>query len=62
MSAQTINIGVVVQLKSGGPKMTVQNVDDKNAYCIWFPTPTDPKPVEKEFLLGVLKVVTETSD
>jgi uncharacterized protein YodC (DUF2158 family) len=28
--------GVVVQLKSGGPLMTIHSVDDKEITCTWF--------------------------
>lgn len=31
-----ISAGRVVQLKSGGPKMTVRWVEDGEAYCQWF--------------------------
>ena len=34
-----ITAGSVVQLKSGGPKMTVKWVDDTEAYCEWFSGP-----------------------
>jgi uncharacterized protein YodC (DUF2158 family) len=49
MADQPFKVGDVVQLKSGGPKMTVTDVslatDKKDAVvtCIWFPTTTDPK-------------------
>lgn len=28
--------GAVVQLKSGGPKMTIKWVESSDAYCEWF--------------------------
>ena len=35
--ADTFSIGDVVQLKSGGPVMTVESVDsDGSVYCAWF--------------------------
>jgi uncharacterized protein YodC (DUF2158 family) len=35
--AETFQVGDVVQLKSGGPKMTVLSIGaDKDPYCAWF--------------------------
>jgi len=34
--SQKLKIGDVVKLKSDGPPMTVYNVEDKDAYCMWF--------------------------
>jgi uncharacterized protein YodC (DUF2158 family) len=31
-----IKKGDVVQLKSGGPHMTVQQTNDESAECVWF--------------------------
>lgn len=36
VSNGSIQAGDVVQLKSGGPRMTVKWVTDGNAYCEWF--------------------------
>jgi uncharacterized protein YodC (DUF2158 family) len=33
--------GVVVQLKSGGPTMTVVSADDDGVQCIWYAEGTD---------------------
>lgn len=31
-----LKIGDVVQLKSGGPTMTVDTLDAQGAHCVWF--------------------------
>ncbi|MDO8971624.1 MAG: DUF2158 domain-containing protein [Saprospiraceae bacterium] len=33
---QTFTIGEVVHLKSGGPKMTVENIAHGKVFCQWF--------------------------
>lgn len=33
---QQVKAGDVVELKSGGPKMTVKWVNETSAYCEWF--------------------------
>ena len=35
---EVINKGDVVELKSGGPKMTVVGIDDDTIWCEWFDT------------------------
>ena len=34
--AEKFKIGDIVQLKSGGPKMTVNSVTMETIYCAWF--------------------------
>ena len=34
--AMQFNIGDVVSLKSGGPEMTVESVNDPEIICVWF--------------------------
>ena len=36
MNVVAITVGDVVQLKSGGPTMTVAWIEDHEAYCEWF--------------------------
>lgn len=36
LMAEDIRAGSVVQLASGGPRMTVEWVDEGSAYCQWF--------------------------
>ena len=37
MSENEIKVGDVVMLKSGGPKMTVNDIDvDGNCECLWY--------------------------
>lgn len=40
--------GDQVQLKSGGPVMTVERVDDSNVICIWFQGKSPNESVAKE--------------
>ena len=48
-----VSIGSVVQLKSGGPAMTVNYIDNEDAYCQWF---SGDKVEEARFPLQSLKV------
>jgi uncharacterized protein YodC (DUF2158 family) len=36
-------VGEVVQLKSGGPKMTVQNIQGNEVWCTWFDEQKKPQ-------------------
>jgi uncharacterized protein YodC (DUF2158 family) len=37
MTAARFSVGEIVQLKSGGPKMSVKSIDaDEDVYCSWF--------------------------
>jgi len=62
-----IKAGDVVQLKSGGPKMTVSKVGEflkargrTTALCTWFDN--DAKVQEKIFEPAQLKIVKESTD
>lgn len=48
-----LNVGDVVTLRSGGPKMTIErvNADEQQAWCIWF---DEGKPQHASFLLTTL--------
>lgn len=56
-------IGQVVQLKSGGAKMTIEDfiVDNETgkvyAVCVW---QDKNKPYEEEYLINVLKAIDDT--
>jgi uncharacterized protein YodC (DUF2158 family) len=46
-----LKVGDVVQLKSGGPMMTISWIEDDQAYCEWF---DGKKPMGQKFLLTSL--------
>ena len=50
-----IDKGVTVQLKSGGPVMTVQVCSQNLAYCVWFDEASARK--EGSFEVGTLVIV-----
>ena len=62
-----IKIGSVVQLKSGGPKMTVQNIgdysyggnSDNGANCSWFAGDEHKSEV---FTLSALRVINDEDE
>lgn len=46
------NVGDLVQLKSGGPAMTVAGIDSQSVDCTWF---DGPKLTSGSFIAGTLK-------
>jgi len=51
--------GQTVELKSGGPKMTVKSVDGPNVVCLWFSS--GDKLNEKPFPSTCLSLVPDVS-
>lgn len=47
----SIKAGDTVRLKSGGPEMTVEWVDQHEAYCVWF---SGPEPKGQKFTITSL--------
>lgn len=54
MAENIFELGTVVQLKSGGPKMTVSRIKDENIECTWFNK--DNQMVSSEFNVMLLYV------
>ncbi len=50
-----IKAGSTVQLKSGGPSMTVRWVEGEEAFCEWFDAKNEVK--ERKFLVTSLELV-----
>ena len=46
-------VGAVVQLKSGGPAMTIKWIENEEAYCQWF---TGDKVAGESFPLHSIKL------
>lgn len=49
-----MDIGSVVMLKSGGPRMTIRSIQDRSAICNWF---KGHQEMAARFLLSQLEVV-----
>jgi uncharacterized protein YodC (DUF2158 family) len=54
------NVGDLVQLKSGGPIMTVSGMSSTQTICVWFDK--DEKRCSESFVSGVLKAYVESED
>jgi uncharacterized protein YodC (DUF2158 family) len=50
-------VGDVVKLKSGGPEMTVSEVDDDEIECVWFPQGDFTELRKAEFIDATLEKV-----
>lgn len=50
------SVGDAVQLKSGGPVMTVESVDEEGLNCVWFVDETT-LPLQRYFTLKTVKKV-----
>lgn len=46
MSEEEIQVGDLVWLKSGGPRMTVSAVSGEIVMCVWFPNSSELKVQE----------------
>ena len=53
---ETLGPGLVVQLKSGGPKMVVESASQTTAECVWF---WDGETRSQKFLVSMLKAVPD---
>jgi uncharacterized protein YodC (DUF2158 family) len=51
----TLKVGDVVRLKSGGPEMTVGQIKDGIAFCGWF---VGKKAMAKSYLIEMLEPAT----
>jgi uncharacterized protein YodC (DUF2158 family) len=47
------NVGDVVRLKSGGPIMTIGEINDDTAHCTWFVK--EGTPIDGEFKIAILE-------
>lgn len=52
-NAVSLSVGDVVQVKSGGPRMTITQITNGNAECTWFENGT-PVPFSQSFPLAIL--------
>ena len=52
-----MNVGDIVRLKSGGPVMTVDSVDQGTAYCVWM---KDETPMSRSFSIAALEAAKPT--
>lgn len=59
MADGEIKAGSEVELRSGGPKMTVAWLEDDSAYCEWFDAKHQPQG--RKFQLSSLKVVDSSA-
>jgi len=53
--SEELQVGDVVQLKSGGERMTVDKIDDADITCVWF---EGKQPQRATFSAGVLRKAT----
>lgn len=59
MAQQTFQPGDVVQLKSGGPKMTVSVIDGDNIYCMGYDENAHQFIEPRKFFRVVLKKIDD---
>ena len=52
-----MNVGDTVRLKSGGPVMTVDSVDQGMALCVWMKGET---PISRSFSIATLEATKPT--
>lgn len=53
---ENFSVGDMVKLKSGGPIMTIDSVDERGLNCVWFVNEAI-SPSREYFLLEILKKV-----
>lgn len=53
--SEELKVGDVVQLQSGGERMTVEYIDDGDISCVWF---EGKQPQRATFVAGVLRRAT----